>query len=101
MDLILLPLKLFVWHPIAVFIAAFAFAVPCFTRVYSRRSKMILGTVALVWLAYAGWETYMTAWRSPTGDMAIRIDMVLFGPVLLFVAIIGVTTAIRGYKRIA
>lgn len=52
-----------------------------------------------MWLAYAGWETYMTVWRSSTGDMAIRIDMVLFGPVLLLVALLGVITAIRGYKR--
>lgn len=87
------------WHPAAVFVVATAFAVPCFTRVYSVRSKRILGTASLMWLAYAGWETYMTVWRSSTGDMAIRIDMVLFGPVLLLVALLGVITAIRGYKR--
>jgi len=99
MDLMLLPLKFFVWRPAAAFIVAVAFAVPCFMRVYSVRSRTILGTVSLVWLSYAAWEAYMTAWRSPTGDMAIRIDMILFGPVILFAAIIGVITAIRGYKR--
>lgn len=62
---------------------------------------MILGTVAFVWFAYADWETYMTTWRSPTGDMAIRIDLVLLGLVLLSVALIGVITALRGYKRVA
>ena len=100
MDLILVPLQLFVGHPGAAIILAVAFAAPCFMRGYSGRSKKILGAVAVVWFAYAGWEAYITSWRSPTGDMAIRVDMLLFGPVLLLATLIGITTAIRGYKRV-
>ncbi len=92
-------LKLFVWHPAAAFVLAIAFASPCLTRAYSRRSKTILGTVSLAWFVYAVWETYMTNWRSPTGDMAIRVDMVFFGPVLLLLAVLGLITAVRGYRR--
>lgn len=101
MDIIFLPLKLFVWHPAAALIVSAAFWLLAFTRAYSRDFRMVLGGVGFVWLAYGGWEAYMTAWRSPTGDMAIRVDMLLVGPVLLVITIIGTMAAVRGYRRSA
>jgi hypothetical protein len=53
----------------------------------------------LVWLAYAGWEAYVTQWRSSSGDMAIRVEMLLLGPVLLVALIVGLATAVFRYKR--
>ncbi|HBL17561.1 MAG: hypothetical protein A2X36_10025 [Elusimicrobia bacterium GWA2_69_24] len=92
-------LKPFVWHPASAFIVAALFAIPCATKAYSPRSRKTLIAVAAIWGAYALWETYMTRWRSHTGDMAIRIDMALFGPVILLAAITGILTALFGHAR--
>jgi hypothetical protein len=98
-DYLLWPMQRFVWHPIAAFAMAAAFAGPLFLPGYARRPKSVLGFVALVWLAYAGWEAYATQWRSSSGDMAIRVEMLLLGPVLLVAFITGLATAVFGYKR--
>ena len=92
-------MKLFAWNPIAGFIVATAFAALCFIPRYTTRSKRIIGTAAFIWFLYGCWETYITGWRSPTGDMAIRVDLVLFSPVLVLTAFLGIITAIRGHKN--
>ena len=99
MDYLLWPMQLFVWHPFAALAMAAAFAGLLFLDSYARRPKVVLGVVALVWLAYAGWEAYVTQWRSSSGDMAIRVEMLLLGPVLLVALIVGLATAVFRYKR--
>lgn len=59
-----------------------------------------MGIVALIWVLYGFWETYITNWRAPNGDMAIRIDLAIFGPFVLVSALLGVVTVIRGFKRV-
>ncbi len=98
MDILFAPLKIFVWNPVAVFVMAGIFALLFHFRGRSIRSKRILGIAAVTWFIYAQWETYMTAWRSPSGDMAIRLDMLLVGPILLIVTVAGIFTALFGSK---
>jgi hypothetical protein len=98
-DYLLWPMQLFVWHPIAALAMAAAFAGPLLLHGYASRPKAVLAVVALVWLAYAGWEAYVTQWRSSTGDMAIRVEMLLLGPALLVAFVIGLAAAVFGYKR--
>lgn len=99
MEILLLPFKLFAFNPIAVFIAAAFLAIPCFIKRYSRSARIVAGISAGIWLIYGFEEVYMTSWRSPTGDMAIRIDLILFGPWLLVVALVGLGAIVFGLKR--
>lgn len=41
------------------------------------------------WLAFALWEQIMWSWRSPTGDMAIRVDAILLWPLMGILFIVG------------
>jgi hypothetical protein len=99
MDILLAPLKLFAFNPVAAFVVAAVFALCSFLRVYARRARIILGIAAAVWGLYGVWESYISSWRSPSGDMAIRVDLVLFGPLLLAVGISGFVIIVSGRKR--
>jgi hypothetical protein len=101
MEIILIPLKPFAGHPLAVFVLALVFAIPCFLKRYSMRSRWTMGFVSIVWLGYCIWEAYISAWRSPTGDMAIRVDLVFLGPLLLLAAFVGLSVIAFGYQRVA
>lgn len=91
---------MFVFNPIAAFVVAIIFTTACFLKLYSGRSKkIILAISATIWWLYSFLELYMTTWRSPTGDMAIRIDLVLFGPIILLFGILGFIVVIIGWKR--
>ena len=87
MEILLSPLKLFAFNPIAAFIVAIIFTIACFLRFYSQRSKRILTICATFWWVYSFFELDMTNWRSFTGDMAIRVDLVVLGPIILFFGI--------------
>ena len=100
MDLILIPLKPFAGHPVAVFGISAVFFVPCCLQVYSKRSKWTMATVAFVWFGYGIWETFMSSWRSSAGDMAIRIDLAIWGPMLWLAALIGLFVMALGYRRV-
>ena len=99
MELLFLPLQLFVWNPIAVFLTAGIFLSPCFLRAFGKPSRRVALVVGSLWLCYGFWETYMTHWRSATGDRAIRVDLVLFGPVLLLAALVWLITLWKGLRR--
>ena len=45
---------------------------------------------ACVWWLYAAWEVWMLVWRSPTGDMAIRVDALFIEPLMQIVLLIDV-----------
>jgi hypothetical protein len=55
----------------------------------------------LIWAVYAAWEYYMLSWRSPTGDMAIRVDLVFLVPLLLIIATVGSIAFVSGYRKIS
>ena len=99
MELLLIPIQFFAFNPIAVFMVTAFFSIPCFLKSYSKRSKTIMGIVTFLFLLYGLEEIYMTHWRSSTGDMAIRIDLVFLGPIISLVTFVGVVTTILGYKR--
>ncbi len=99
MEIILIPLQLFAFRPPAVFAVVVVFIIASFFKWYSLRAKVFLRGTAVIWLSYGGWETYMTSWRSPSGDMAIRVDLVLFGPFLLGVLLLGFAILIFACKR--
>lgn len=98
LTLLITPLKIFAFNPIAAFLVAIIFTAACFLKFYSGKSRKILTLSAVIWWLYSFFELYMTTWRSPTGDMAIRIDLVLFGPIILFVGIVGLITLLIGWK---
>lgn len=91
-------MSIFVWKPHYVFIAGFLFLIPCFLSTYTKWSKRICLVTAIVWFLYGAWETHITFWRSSTGDMAIRIDMVFIGPVILAVTLFGIFAILKGRK---
>ncbi len=99
MESLLVALKVFAFNPIAAFIVAIIFTIAYFSKFYSGKSKRILGLITVIWWFYSFFELYMTTWRSTTGDMAIRIDLVLFGPILLISGAIGILTMIFGLKK--
>jgi hypothetical protein len=98
MEAILIALKIFVFNPIAALIVTGIFTIGSINKNYNKKSRLILGISAVVWMLYTLWEMYMFSWRSPTGDMAIRVDLVIFGPVILLVALIGFLVLFRGRK---
>jgi heme A synthase len=99
MEALLIPLKLFAFNPIAALVISGIFAVGSYSKNYTRRSRLILGISAIIWMLYTLWELYMLSWRSPSGDMAIRVDLVIFGPVILLVAFIGIFSLFLGRKK--
>ena len=99
MELLLMPLKIFAFNPIAALIVSGIFTVGSLNKNYTSNSRLILGVSAFIWALYTGWEMYMLSWRSPTGNMAIRVDLVILGPVILLVAFFGFLTLFRGRKR--
>lgn len=75
-------MRIFIFNPISALIISGVFAIGAFNT-----KKRTLFVSATLWIFYALWESYMLNWRSPTGDMAIRVDMVLVIPIMVFVSI--------------
>ncbi len=99
MEALLIPLKIFAFNPIAALIISSIFTVGSFNKRYSKKSRLVLGVSAVVWMLYTLWEMYMLSWRSPSGDMAIRVDLVVFGPIILLVAIVGFFVLFKGRQK--
>jgi len=99
MDILLLPFQLFAFRPLPVFCVALFFGIAAVVKAWSRKRRLVLSFVSLIWLFYGIWEIYMRVWRSPAGDMAIRVDLVLFGPVLLVIAGVGLFTLFTGSRK--
>ena len=94
-----MPLQIFAFNPIAAMVVCGIFAIGVFNGSYTNKSRFVLGICSAVWLLYTSWELYMLNWRSPTGDMAIRVDLVVFGPLVLLVALIGFFALVWGRRR--
>lgn len=89
-------LRLFPFNPLAAVVIAGAFGWPVLGGGRPKAKRRALAVAALLWLLYAAWELYMISWRSPTGDRAIRVDMLFVAPALVIVSIAGWRAARRG-----
>ena len=80
-----------------MFIAmAFAFIMAIvFAALGWLRSATVFWVTALIWLAYAGYEMQMVRRIWCTGECNIRVDLLLFYPVLLVVSVAAIVKAVR------
>ncbi len=88
-DLFYLPIRIFVAVPLLALAPAMAFAV-CYWR---RRKRHGTGGIAIligaiVWAAYAIYESYMHAWAQ-TVVAPIRVDLLIITPMLYAVTVVG------------
>ena len=88
-----------IFNPITALVISGVFLFEFRKNSCSLKSKNILLVSCVLWAIYAIWEIYVLSWRSPTGDRAIRIDLVLFGPVILSAAIVGIITIFKGRSK--
>jgi hypothetical protein len=98
-NILLVPFHLFGFHPATVYLVAALFLILSLLDAYSARSKWILRAVGTAWILYGFWERYMTNWRSPTGDRAIRIDLLLVCPVVILFSVVGLIVAVKNFKN--
>jgi hypothetical protein len=89
-ELLVAPMRLFAFHPVAAFVVAGVFWFGFLNRHrYTVRARWVLAIAAALWTLYAFWELWISGWRSPTGDMAIRVDLVLLAPALVIALVLG------------
>lgn len=98
METLVTVLKIFPFNPIAALLLAGIFAAGAFNKKYTAGRRTTLTIAAALWGLYAPYELYMLTWRSSTGDMAIRVDLVFLVPLLLVVALFGVVALMGGRK---
>lgn len=99
-ELLLAPMRLFAFHPVAAFVVAGVFWIGFLNRHrYTVRARWVLAIAAALWTLYAFWELWISNWRSPTGDLAIRVDLVLLAPALVIALILGLIQLFFGRTR--
>lgn len=64
----------------------------------SRRLRALGWLLVASWISFAAWEQYMGLWRSPTGDAAIRADIVLLWPMMVVLFVVGVIYLFRSSR---
>ncbi|MGD8999643.1 MAG: hypothetical protein PVF75_04440 [Granulosicoccaceae bacterium] len=99
MELLLAAMHYFTEHPLAAFVLSMVFMMPCFLPHFNSRQKLVLCTSTLVWLFYGFWEVYMSQVQAAATEPVTRGDLGLIGPFVLFFAVIGVITILRGFVR--
>lgn len=99
MDTLVMLLKIFPFNPIAALLLAGIFAAGAFSRQRPSRKRTTLTIAAALWGVYAPYDLYMRSWRSSTGDVAIRVDLVFLIPILLVVALLAAAALIRGERK--
>lgn len=98
MDSIVTLLKIFPFNPVAALTLSGMFAYGAYRKGRKSKQKKTLIVTAASWALYALWEMYMLNWRSPTGDRAIRVDLVFIMPLLLVSAAAGINALFQGSK---
>lgn len=101
MELLVTILRIFPFNPVTAPIISLFFASGALNKRRTFTNRVTLAVSALIWAVYAAWEYYMLTWRSPTGDMAIRVDLVFLIPLLLIVATVGSIAFVSGYRKIS
>jgi hypothetical protein len=99
-DLLVAPMRLFAFHPWAAFVVAGIFWIGFLNRDrYTVRARWVLAITAALWTLYAFWELWVSGWRSPTGDTAIRFDLVLLAPALVIALFLGLVQLLFGRQK--
>lgn len=89
LDLLYAPMLPFLDRPYLALVPAVIFG---FGHASLRpRAPRPLAVAALLWVAYAAWETYMYFW-SKTVPAPIRVDLLMLAPALYFFTALGVFT---------
>jgi hypothetical protein len=101
MELLVTMLRIFPFNPVTALIIALFFASGALNKRRTSTNRVTLAVAALIWAVYAVWDYYMLTWRSPTGDMAIRVDLVFWVPLLLIAATVGTIAFVSGYRTIS
>lgn len=101
MELLVTMLRIFPFNPVTALLISLFFASGALNKRRTSTNRVTLTVAALIWAVYAAWEYYMLTWRSPTGDMAIRVDLVFLAPLLLIVATTGSIAFVSGYRKIS
>jgi hypothetical protein len=101
MELLVTMFRIFPFNPVTALVIALFFASGALNKRRASTNRVILAISAAIWAVYAVWEYFMLTWRSPTGDMAIRIDLVFLVPLLLIVAVVGSIAFVNGYRKIS
>lgn len=96
MEIILLPITIFATFPILGVLVSVGFVFGTLSKIHTPRNKVILAICALLWFLFSILNFYMLSWRSETGDMAIRVDLVLLGPIIIIATIVGIVTIVMG-----
>lgn len=96
MEWLLAVMQYFAEHPLAAFVLSMLFMMPCFLPHFNSRQKLVLCTSTLAWLLYGFWETYLSQVQAAAGEPLDRADLGLIGPLVIFFAVIGFITIVRG-----
>ncbi len=96
-EILLFPLRFLAFNPIAVFIAAGVFTIPCRLKFYSKNTKIILSINAILWWIYGFYELFITLFHS-SGE-PIRVDILLAGPILISSGIVSVIVSLVDLKK--
>ena len=96
MELLLAPITIFAAYPFLGLGVSIFFAVGTMNKKYKSRAKVLFGLCAVLWLSFNALNYYLLLWRSPSGDTAIRVDLVIFGPIMIIITIIGTILLFKG-----
>ena len=85
----------FAAYPLLGLIVSGMFVYFASRKIFDLKSKIMLMIFAGLWALFSLSNYYWLNWRSPTGDWPIRVDLVLFGPPMLVITVIGVLVIIK------
>lgn len=99
MEVLLSPITVFASFPLLGLGVSLLFVFGLISNKYRSGNKIIFGACAVSWFLFTVLNYYLLYWRSPSGDMAIRVDLVLLGPVMIFVTAVGGILLFKGYGK--
>ena len=86
-------LGIFIGYPALVLVPAAAFGI-----LYARCRRRIVLITALAWLAYFPYELGMKMRILCSGECNIRVDLLLFYPVLLLLSLVSIAVFVRSER---
>ena len=89
------PIYFLTQQPFLILLIAMLVATMAYIVRSHLRSALFFILSALIWFGYLAWELYMLSWRSPTGDVAIRVDALFLEPPMQVLLAINLILVIR------
>jgi hypothetical protein len=71
-----------------------------FTLLYVRNRRPMVLTAALAWLAYAAYEQAIKMRVLCSGECNIRVDLLLFYPLLALLTVLAVVSCLRARRTV-